>query len=240
MMATNTVSRQTAVNKLIRVLVPSWSNAGKQKEMVIDSELMPLYEQAHQKTDRILSELPMRLRRANDDKEFATVIYDYQQLYKKYKSNGDLAKLEVLTASFDIIGALDLLALKVNVNMLVAYTLQGQCQFGIPREHQITFEFYVRSNRTAPKLFETPGIKFDELRNYYTYCVPLQGQSYWVCSSTGWYYSPRSYCFITNKRRLTTPEMWLEIDEAHKQRHSLRDEEGNPLTRKQLRNSLAA
>lgn len=240
MATTNPImARQSAVNKLIRVLLPSWSNKGKEKELAIDPELVPLYEQAHNQTDLILSELPVRLRRAGDDKEFAAVISDYRRLYEKCERNGDLAKLEVLTATFDIVGAVDLLASKIDINMLVAYTLQGQCQFGIPRDHQILFEFYVGSNIGASELFETPGIEFDELRNYYTYCVPLRGQSYWVCSSTGWYYSPSGYCFITNKRRLTTDQMWREVGHAHKEGHRLFDENSNPLTRHQLRKDLS-
>lgn len=240
MATTNPImARQSAVNRLIHTLLPARSNKGKEKEITIDVKLMPLYEQARQATHRIMNELSIRSQRVADDKEFFNIVSDYRRLYEKCERNGDLSKLELLTATFDIVGAVDLMASKIDIDVLVAYSLQGLCQFDIPREHQITFEFYVGSDRNAPELFETPGIEFDELRNYYTYCVSLHDQSYWLCSSTGWYYSPSGYCFITNKRRLTTDQMWHEINEAHKEGHHLYDEDCEPLTRSRLMQSIS-
>lgn len=231
------ISRQSVLDKLIHTLLPARSNKGKERELTISPELIGLYEKAHEGTQRILDELPMRMKRFADEHNFAAVVDTYHQLYDKYIQRGELRKLEVLTAAFDIGGAVDLLALNIDIDTLVAYTLQRMRSCNVLREGkgEIVFECSINSEVGKPELFSTPGVQFNELRNYYTYCVPEDDEPYWYCTSTGVLHCRDcGYYFPTEVRRLTRAQMWREVTNLMQQGHTLHDEDCEPLTRQQL------
>ena len=230
------VSQQSLLDTLIYHVLPYRSDKGKEKEITISSELAPLFHQAHKVTQSILNELAIQLKRTpaygpNVDNHVAT----YRHLYNKYLQRGDLHKLEILTACFDISGAVDVLSMNIDLDVLVAYTLRDQCQSDPTDDDEVVFECYIGSAVNAPALFDTPGIQFEQLSNCYKYCVPMYRESYWLCVSAGWLQCPDyRYLFTIKKRQLTKAEMWHEITDDQERGHYLYNVDGDQLTRRQL------
>lgn len=240
--AKSITSRRSALDKVIGALLLKTVNNDKSREIPIDSKLVSLFNKAAQDTRHILAELPARLNRAlKYDDGFDRRVLEYLRLYDEFEHHGDLHKLEVLTARYDIIGAMDLLKLDLDIDALIACIFQETCLDHANSEDEVVFECYVDSDMDTTPLFIAPDVNFNELRNLYTYCRPSHGESYWISISTGWFHAPDcSYELTIQRRRLTMKEMWHEVSYALQQGHHLYDEDGEELTRQQMAQQLSA
>lgn len=168
------------------------------------------------------------------DTKFTDTVNAYQLLYEQFENDGNLHILEVLTAEFNLHGAVDLINSDVNLNILVPYAL---LTFQRNFDH-LVYHFYVFSSKTQP-LFITSDIELENLQNRYEYCIDADDQLYWECSSSGsLQVNNKPYWLTVNKRRLTMSEMWHEITTAMQQGHELRDAEYESLTRTQMIHGL--
>ena len=229
---------QPISKRLMSALLPTISHKVKQVKTTMNNEVNRLFERAHEETQRILEDIPDRLKyfERMGYTYFAETVAAYRPLYEEFQNNDCLHKLEIITIDFGLSGAVDLLKSDIDLDVLVSYSLLS---YQSNRDKLLLSCNIVSGKSSKEPLFITSEIELDNLQNHYEYCISSDGELYWECTSSGSIkVNNTSYWFTVNKRRLNMSEMWREITIMMQQGHELRNSDFEPLTRIQMIHEL--
>lgn len=174
----------SVVTEHLFALLPVQSHKVKQAKTTMNNEVNRLFSKAHEETQRILEDIPDRLKyfERMGYTGFAETVAAYQPLYEQFQNNGDLHKLEIITVEFGLSGPIDLLKSDIDLDILVSYSL---LRYQWKRDRLLFSCNIVSRQSSAQPLFVTSDIDLENLQNCYEYCISSEGEVYWECSSSG-------------------------------------------------------